>query len=84
MKFFINWSHRVPIQTQLKDTDNEKARYMKNQSLTKSMNIDIWLACTLNQLLMRGSYTQIKSKKKKKKWLKVNSALCGGSISYIL
>ena len=66
MKFFINWSHRVPIQTQLKDTDNEKARYMKNQSLTKSMNIDIWLACTLNQLLMRGSYTQIKSKKKKK------------------
>ena len=65
MKFFINWSQRVPIQTQLKDTDNEKARYMKNQSLTKSMNIDIWLACTLNQLLIRGSYTQIKSKKKK-------------------
>ena len=60
MKFFINWSHRVPIQTQLKDTDSEKARYMKNQSLTKSMNIGIWPARTLHQLLLRSSYTQIK------------------------
>ena len=31
----------------------------------KSMNIEIWVAGTLNQLSIRGSYTQIKFSKKK-------------------
>ena len=32
--------------------------------LTKSMNMDIWVIGILNQLFIRGSYTQIKFSKK--------------------
>ena len=38
-----------------KDTHMEKALSNKTPALTKSMNIDIWIACTSNQLFIRGS-----------------------------
>ena len=33
--------------------------------LTKSMNMDIWVIGTINQLIIRNSYTQIKFSKNK-------------------
>ena len=33
----------------------EKARSNKTPELTESMNMDIWLVSTLNQLFIRGS-----------------------------
>ena len=47
-----------------KDTHREKKSSNKIQGLTKSINMDIWIIATLNQLFMRGSYTQIKFSKK--------------------
>ena len=48
------------------------------------MDIDIWVIGTLNQLFRRGSYTQIKSLKKKNKKKKIslwkNPVLCDKSI----
>ena len=43
-----------------KDTHREKA----TQAFTKSINMDIWVVCTLNQQFMRGSYNGTKFKKK--------------------
>ena len=40
----------------------ENAPLNKTQALTKSVNMDIWITGTLNQLLRRGPYTQIKFK----------------------
>ena len=31
----------------------------------KSMNIDLWVLCTLNKLFIRGSFTEIKFQKNK-------------------
>ena len=47
-----------------KDTHMEKKSSSKIQGLTKSINMDILIIGTLNQLFMRGSYTQIKFSKK--------------------
>ena len=44
-----------------KDTHRENALSNKNQALMKSMNMDIWVIDTLNQLFNRGSYIQVKS-----------------------
>ena len=43
-----------------KDIHVEKTSSIKNQALTKSMNMNIWIIGTSNQLLVRGSYNQIK------------------------
>ena len=37
-------------------THREKAPSNKIQALTKSMNIDIWVVGTLNQVFIRNSY----------------------------
>ena len=44
-----------------KDTHRENTLSNKNQALMKSMNMDIWVIDTLNQLFNRGSYIQVKS-----------------------
>ena len=51
------WPHylRKPI----KDTNRENTPSNKTQVLTKSMNMDIWVNGTLNQLFIRGSYSEI-------------------------
>ena len=44
----------------IKDTCREKARSNKTPALTKSMNMDIWVVSTSNQLFIRGSETETK------------------------
>ena len=39
----------------VKDTHREKAPSNKNQALTKSTNMCIWVVGTTNQLFIRGS-----------------------------
>ena len=39
----------------IKDIHREKEPSIKKQALTKSMNMDIWVVCTSNQLFIRGS-----------------------------
>ena len=39
----------------LKDTHKEKAPSNKTSALTRSINMDIWVLDTLNQLFLRGS-----------------------------
>ena len=48
----------------IKDIHKESALANKTQALTKSMIIDIWVISTLNQIFIRGSYTEIKFSKK--------------------
>ena len=48
----------------LKDTHREKAPSNKTPALTKSMNMDIWVFGTSNQLFTRGSLTETKISKK--------------------
>ena len=48
----------------LKDTHREKAPSNKTPALTKSMNMDIWVFGTSNQLFARGSLTETKTSKK--------------------
>ena len=45
---------------QFKDIHRENTPSNKTQSLTKSINTDIWVISKLNQLFVRGSCTQIK------------------------
>ena len=45
---------------ELKDTHKENASLNKTETLTKSMNMDIWVVVSLNQRLMKGSYSKIK------------------------
>ena len=47
-----------------KDTHRRKAPTNKTPALTKSMNMDIRIVGTLNQLFIRDSYTEIKFSKK--------------------
>ena len=47
----------------LKDTHREKAPSNKTPALTKSMNTDIWVVGTSNQLFRRGSYFETKFSK---------------------
>ena len=49
---------------QVKDTDRENAPSNKTSALTESMNMDIWVVGTTNQLFKRGSYAEIKFSKK--------------------
>ena len=48
----------------LKHTYREKAPSNWTQALTKSLNMDIWLVGTSNQIFIRGSYTEINFSKK--------------------
>ena len=48
---------------QLEDTYREKASLNKTPALSKSMNIDIWVVGTSNQLFIRGSQTETKFSK---------------------
>ena len=48
----------------LKDTHMEQAPSIKTAVLTKSMNVGIWVVGTLNQLFIRGSYTEMFKKAK--------------------
>ena len=50
----------------VKGTHRENTPSDKTEALTKNMNMYIWIICTLNQLYLRGSYTQIKFSKKMK------------------
>ena len=45
---------------ELKDTNKENASLNKTETHTKSMNMDIWVVVSLNQRLMKGSYSKIK------------------------
>ena len=42
-----------------KDTLRENTTSNKSQALAKSLNMDIWVIGTLNQIFIRNSYTQI-------------------------
>ena len=60
--------------TIFKVTYREKAPSNKNPALTKSMNMDIWIVATSNQLFIRSSYTETKfSKKQSSYWQKLCS-----------
>ena len=48
----------------LKDTHREKAPSNKTSALRKSTNMGVWVAGTLNQLIIRGSLTETKLSKK--------------------
>ena len=48
----------------IKDIQRGNIPSNKTQTLTKSTSMDIWLIGTLNQLFIRGFYTQIKFSKK--------------------
>ena len=52
----------VPIS--LNDTHRENTLTNKTLALSKSMNMDIWVIGTLNQLFIGGSYIKIKFPKK--------------------
>ena len=47
----------------LKDTHREITPSNRTEALMKSMSTYIWATSTLNQLFIRGSYTQIKISK---------------------
>ena len=59
------FSQDLPKIFLLKDTHREKAPSNETQAL--SMNMNILVVGTLNQLFIRGSYTEVKFRKKKKK-----------------
>ena len=48
------------FQIKVKGTHKENALINKTQVLTKRIKIDIWVISTLNQLFIRGSFTEIK------------------------
>ena len=48
----------------VEDSQREKISSSKTKALTKSMNMDIWVAGTLNLVFIRGSYDEIKFSKK--------------------
>ena len=43
-----------------KDTNKEKALLNKTPTLSESMNMDIWIVVTSNQLFITGSYAETK------------------------
>ena len=51
------------IPKDVKDTHREKALSSKTTAPTKSINMDIWVVGTSNQLFVTGSYTEKKIKK---------------------
>ena len=44
--------------------DTQRENIPSNQTLTKSVNMRIWEIDTLNQVFMKGSYTEIEFSKK--------------------
>ena len=59
-KFTLKWWKGLEeinrnMSTQFKDTDKEKAPSNKTPALSKSMNMNIWVVGTLNQLFVRIS-----------------------------
>ena len=48
----------------LKDTHRVKAPSNKTPEITKSINMNIWVVGTSNQLVIKGSYTETKFSKK--------------------
>ena len=63
-----------------KDTHREKAPSNKTPALSESMNMDIWVFGTPDQLFITGSYTEKKKNPKNRHWQ--NCILCDGSILY--
>ena len=59
----LNWSSRFPNQARQKDTYRENAPSNKAKVFMKSMNMDIWVVSTLNQLFMKGPYDKINFEK---------------------
>ena len=55
---------RKDFQNNLKDTNRENAPSNKTPALAKSVNKDIWIVGTSNQLFIRGSETETKFPKK--------------------
>ena len=53
-----------PNEYAFKHTHSENTLTNKTQTLMKSMNMNIWVIGTLNQLFKRDSYTQIIFSKK--------------------
>ena len=49
----------------LQDTHSKKAPSNKTPTLTKSINMDIWLIVKSNQFFLRGSHTETKLSKNK-------------------
>ena len=64
-----NWKSKLQVMVfinQTMDTHREKGLLNKNSALTKSMNIDIYLVGTSNQLFLRSSWTETKYSPKMK------------------
>ena len=64
----------------VKDTDEKNAPSNKTPVLTKSMNIDIWVVGTSNQVFIRGFH--IEKKNQKSKVVTGKTVLCDRSILY--
>ena len=63
MNLSLSKHANLPSQTPkscLKDTHREKAPCNNTPALTKSMNIDMWVVGTSNQVFIRGSTTETK------------------------
>ena len=59
----------VSLRYLLKDTHREKVPSIKTLALTKSMNMEIWLAGLSNQIFIKRTYTETKfSKKQSSYW----------------
>ena len=58
---------KVYFSQSINDTHREKAPSNKTPALTKSRNMGIWVFDKLNQLFSRGSYTETKFQKRKKR-----------------
>ena len=64
-----------------KDTHREKAPSNKTPVLSESMNMNIWVVGTLNQLFIKGSYAETKFSKKWSRYWQ-SCILCDRSILY--
>ena len=53
------------VKKESKDSQRENALSNKTQALTKSLNMDIWVVGTVNQLFKRGSCDKVKLSKNK-------------------
>ena len=49
----------------IEDTHRRNAASNKFKALTRRMKMDIWVVSSLNQLFIRGTYSNIKFSKKK-------------------
>ena len=49
----------------LKEMHRENTLSINTQALTKSMNMEIWVVFTSNELFIKGSYSQIKFSNKR-------------------